>query len=193
MEIYLALFLSFFIIEDGTWSEIEIDPQLNELEVDPDDWTYPWHVIKHEDYFENTAAGEPITEEDTAHLIRNSSCYLFFDPDSSESSERLPFAWDRWSNDTLSLTISKHDASGVVNLKLTVLEGRFIPHFKIFYFFDPEEQSLEYLEQSLSLQKLPKKGQPIKGEVDILMKEWVKWTDREFERLLRVKGTFVIE
>ncbi|MEM8901235.1 MAG: hypothetical protein AAGC85_24200, partial [Bacteroidota bacterium] len=168
MEIYLVLFLSLFIIEDHTWSEIEIDPQLSELEVDPNDWTYPWYVIKHEDYFENTF-GEPITEEDTAHIIRNSFCNLITISDSNESSTRLPFAGARWRDDTLQLNIYQEGASGIVALELDILGEKFTPRFLIYYIHDPEEQSTAYLEQSLILHKLPEKGKPIKGEVNILL------------------------
>lgn len=192
MDVILTLLLFFFPVEGEPWTSIQIDPELEELAVDPTDWTYPWHVIKHEGYFENTF-GEPITEEDTAHIVRNSFCNLVTYYDARESSKRLPFARANWRNDTLQVSIFQSNASEIVAMEIDILEEKFTPRFKIFYIQEPEEQSTEYLEQSLTLQKLPKKGQPIKGEVDILMREWVKWPDREFERLLRVKGTFVIE
>lgn len=68
----LLLFTSISIILiSSDWQPVQIDSSLESLSVDPTDWTYPWYVIKHDTYFENTT-GEGISESDTAHLIRNS-------------------------------------------------------------------------------------------------------------------------
>ncbi len=196
MEIYLALLLSLFIIEDSLWSEIEINPQLNELEIDPDDWTYPWHVIKHEDYFESIF-GQPITEEDTAHLIKNSTCTLFTFSDANESFARLPFARAKWAEDTLIVTIYRFDASNSVDLSLIVFNGEFIPQFTNIYFPPVERYPIDYHHTVLTLNQLPERGKPIKGSLEIILNEKIEYTFSESDSLdffsRRIKGTFVIE
>ena len=196
MEIYLALLLSLFIIEDSPWTEIEIDPSLSQLQLDPDDWTYPWHVIKHEDYFENTF-GEPISEEDTAHLIKNSFCNLITVSNSNESSIRLPFAKANWTNDTLKINIYRFDASSGIDCNLILYNGKFKAQFSNIYSPPIETQLIDYQYKILKLNQIPENGKPIKGKVDITLQENVRWIYSEDDSIdtfnRRIKGTFVIE
>ena len=178
------------------WQQVDVDPGLNALEVDETDWVYPWHVIKHEDYFENTF-GNPITEKDTAHLIQNSHCEVVRISDDNHYSDRLPFADGSWKGDTLVISIFQESASSNQEIELTIVKDVFHAAYYLEYTLPVKFWKVEIQEKSLSLNQLPQRGAPIKGRVDIMANEFIQWgEDNDFRMdtiTNRISGTFVID
>lgn len=195
----LSISLFFLLLlSQINWKATEIDPSLNELEIDRSDWTYPWYVIKHDDHFENTA-GDSISKQDTAHLARNSHCYVKTNLEGSTSSSRLPFAKAEWKNDTLMLSVWQYHASDIQTLTFKVIDGKFSSDYEIAYVISPDLYSLKILEQSLFLNDIPEPGQPIKGRINMVFQEEITWPSWATEKegtdtvLKKIEGTFVIE
>lgn len=195
----LSIFLIFFLFfSQINWKATEIDPSLNELEIDRSDWTYPWYVIKHDDHFENTA-GDSISKQDTAHLVRNSHCFVQTDHEGSTISSRLPFAKAEWKNDTLMLSVWQYNASDIQTLTFKVIDGKFSSAYEIAYIISPDLYSLKILEQSLSLNDIPEPGHPIKGRINMVLQEeiilpsWATEKEGTDTVLKKIEGTFVIE
>lgn len=178
------------------WEKVRIDPTLNAIKIDSADWTYPWHVIKHSNYFENTL-GEPIAKEDTAHLIRNSNCQVRAIWDTDVSSSSIPFANGTWKQDTLVLSIWQQSASDNQTLTLTVVDGKFSSDYMIWYIPPYDDWNLNIISESLELNQSPEPGVPIKGRVNILLQEEVRWTEgapNQVDTILkRIEGTFVVQ
>lgn len=194
-SILLISFLSLGLISHD-WRPIVIDNSLDSLEVDITDWSYPWYVIKHETYFENTV-GEGISEADTAHMIRNSHCNLSVTQDRIKNSSRLPFANSTWNKDTLTITIYQENASDNQELVMTIVGQQFDAEYDIAYFISPKQWKYEVKEASLTFSRKPKKGEDIKGKVDLEMIEiieWPEWKSTKIDTIQkRIEGTFVIQ
>lgn len=177
----------------NNWDQVEIDPNLNGIEVNSTNWSYPWGIIKHEDHFENIT-GEPITEQDTVHILKNSQCKIRRKRDTVFLDADLPFANAEWKND--SLMISIFDYHGGL-LKLKIVEGKFSSDWSVAYHFSYEERNVQILNQTLELNGVPKPGQAIKGKVNIALQEYIKWRPDPFEgrvdnQKLEISGTFII-
>ncbi len=196
MKIIPVFLIVIISVLSNKWEKVKIDPTLNNLKVDSTDWTYPSHVIKHSNYFENTF-GEPISSEDTAHLIRNSYCQVKTIRDTSEWSSRIPFANGVWKNDTLVLSIWREVASDIQKLTLTIVDGRFSSDYMIWYVLPYNDWDLKIIKQSLELNQIPEPGMSIKGRVSILLQEEMRWAEdpsNQIDTILkRIEGTFIVE
>lgn len=196
MRILSGLLVGMLSLLSNQWEEVKIDPTLNTLQVDSTDWVYPWYVIKHSDHFENTF-GEPITREDTAHIIRNSFCQVKTIRDTSDWSSRIPFARGVWKSDTLLLSIWQENASDIEELTLTVIDGKFASEYVTYYVFPYDKWEVKILEEELELSQMPSPGMPIKGRVSILLQEEIRRTEGPLHKMdtiiKRIEGTFVVE
>lgn len=195
----LFLFTSISIILiHSDWQPVQIDSTLESLEIDRSDWTYPWYVIKHDTYFENTT-GEGISESDTAHLIRNSGCQVASSSNTGNwtFTSRLPFADQTWKEDTLIISIYQESASDNQELVLTIVDQQFTAEYQIAYVFPTDDWQVKIEEASLSVSQHPQEGEPIKGQVEIFLREiveWPEWKSNEVDTIQKkIQGTFVIE
>lgn len=196
MKLFSVFLIVIFSFLNNKWEKVKIDSSLNNLKVDSTDWTYPWHVIKHSKYFENTF-GEPITSKDTAHLIRNSYCHVNTIQDTSVWSSRIPFANSVWKNDTLVLCIWQESASDNQKLTLTVIDSKFSSDYWIGYLPPYDYWNMKIIKESLELNQIPEPGMPIKGRVSILLQEEIRWAESpsyQIDTILkRIEGTFIVE
>lgn len=113
------------------------------------------------------------------------------------STSRLPFADQTWKEDTLIISIYQESASDNQELVLTVVDQQFTAEYQIAYVFPTNDWQVKIEEASLRFSQLPKKGEPIKGQLEILLTEiidWPEWRSSEVDTIQkRIAGTFVIE
>lgn len=80
---------------------------------------------------------------------------------------------------------------------MTVVDQQFTAEYQIAYVFPTNDWQVKIEEASLRFSQLPKKGEPIKGQLEILLTEiidWPEWRSSEVDTIQkRIAGTFVIE
>ncbi|MFT4601469.1 MAG: hypothetical protein ACI857_001649 [Arenicella sp.] len=193
MKNLIAIFILTSINLHSFAQTIAVNEKLELLKTDSTDWTYPWHVIKHKDgHFENTF-GLPITQSDTAHVLKNAQVFVYILKDLKEVKYRIPFAEATIDKDTILIELNDESASNFEGLSIKIFEGEFELEYHKAYIQMLANIKVEFLEQKVTLsQSHFEVGEEIKGEVFVIVKETVEWPDQTVEIIEKtIRGSFV--
>jgi len=175
---------------------LSIDTTKKIPDINLDNWSYPWYMIKHTDgHFENTL-GETITKKDTIKLIHNAVCFSFIKRNHiyKEPNSNLRFAESAIHNDTLRIRLFDESASNWEELSIKIKDQEFKMDYKISYVFPYKEIKYEFINQSVTINTLPpfELGQTIKGELEVEFKETIIKEEDATTYTKMITGTFEV-
>ncbi|GAA4107135.1 hypothetical protein GCM10022393_02160 [Aquimarina addita] len=180
---------------DKGWIPLIVDEQLEIPKIGPDDWSYPWYMIKHNDgHFENITE-DTIIEKDTIRVIHHSKCYTYLTKKGKTIPiSRIPFVTSEIKGDTLALTLFDESASNNEKLTLQLVNDFFKINYHTVYVFPYKDIQYEFKSASLKVNKMPpyKKGMLLKGVLATEFVETIIYNDNTPSdvRDKLIEGTF---